>query len=338
MNETGSTLSELEDVLAGDLGVILAQVTPLNGVVLAPVNNFGWDSATSTLTFTSDLAAFKKLQRLEQNPRVAVVFHAREHGTGSGDHYVLLQGDAEFSWVPDRGELAALFERWRERVNRDGRRHVTLGPADLGGRFWSWWLGPFFWDRVIVRVRAHRIIAFPNMECVGAPSVIGHEWSRQPPASQKPPARGTGPRIGVSRAAKLFAALPHRLLGWVGADGYPVVVPADAIAAAAEGISLSVPDGLVPAGQRRAGLTGHWFAEGTLGQRQVVMTGWLTADEHGGRLMYAPHTKLSYRVPPSRLLWRVFGGAIVRVGIWRARRAGVPVSRLTRGHDLRQPK
>jgi hypothetical protein len=300
-------------------------VTPLNGVVLAPVNNFGWNPGTRSVTFTSDLAAYKKLRRLEQNPRVALIFHAREHGTGSGDDYVLVQGDAEFSWAPDRDGLAALFDRWRARVNRNGRQDITLGPADLGGPFWSWWLAPFFWDCVIIRVRAHRIIAFPNLDCLGPPAVVGPDWSPQPAVSQKPPSKGTGPRVDVRRAARFFSAQPHRLLGWVGADGYPVAVPADITAVGAEGFSLSVPPELSPAGQRRAGLTGHWFAEGTLGQRQIVMTGWLTRDERDGTLRYAPHTKLSYRIPPSRMVWRVVGGGIVRAGLWRARRGGVPV-------------
>ncbi|MED5814651.1 hypothetical protein VST63_20020 [Mycolicibacterium sp. 050232] len=321
-SEAGA-ISKLTGVLGGDLGVILAQVTPLKGVVLAPVNNFGWDSDARIMTFTSDFAAFKKLRRLEQNPQVTVVFHAREHGTGSGTEYVLVQGTADFSWAADRQRLAELFDDWRERVNRGGRRDITLGPADLGGRFWNWWLAPFFWHRAIVRVHAHRIIAFPDSECLGPPTVIGPQWPVTPAGSQKPPANGAGPRVPAARAAGAFSELPHRLLGWVGSDGYPIVVPAEAVSADEDGMTLMVPPGLVPDGQRRAGLTAHWFSEGTLGQRQIVMTGWLTDGDRDGRLRYAPHTRLSYRIPPSRTLWRVFGGAIVRVGLWRARRAGV---------------
>lgn len=324
MTETRTSPSGVDSVLAGDLGVVLAQVTPLKGVVLAPVNNFGWDATTRTATFTSDLAAYKKLQRLQRNPQVSLVFHAREHGTASGNDYILVQGDAEFSWQPDRDALAALFENWRQRVHRDGRRDITLGPADLGGRFWDWWLAPFFWDRVIVRVRAHRIIAFPDLECRDSPTIIGAPWSAQPAESQKPPANGTGPRVRVARTARTFNALPHRLLGWAGADGYPVVVPAEAGTVRDDGMVLSVPENLAPSGQRRAGLTGHWFSEGTMGQRQIIMTGWLSGDNDS--LIYAPHTRMSYRVPPSRLLWRVFGGGIIRAGIWRARRAGVPIA------------
>ncbi|MEV2224616.1 pyridoxamine 5'-phosphate oxidase family protein [Nocardia vinacea] len=303
---------ELHKILAGDLTVGLAQVTPLGGVVVAPVNNFGWDAATRTITFTSDLAAFKKLYRLEHNPKVAVAFHTREHGSGSGDDYILLQGDASFSWDPNRTELATLLDQPR----------MVLSPTNLGGPFWSWWLGPFFWDRVTIRVRAERIIAFTDRRCLSTPSVAGQDIPKQAPASQRPPAKRTAPRINVTRTTKQIRRLPHTLLGWRGADGYPVVVPVEIGTGTDAGITLTAPDGLVPPGGRRAGLTGHWFSAGTLGQRQITMTGWL--ETNGNHLIYAPHTKLRYVLPPSKLLFRVLLGAITRAGILRARRAGVP--------------
>jgi hypothetical protein len=72
------TLSDdVDGVLAGDLTIMLAQVTPMHGVVLTPVNNFGWDPETWSVTLTSDLAAYRKLERLERKPQVALVFHVR---------------------------------------------------------------------------------------------------------------------------------------------------------------------------------------------------------------------------------------------------------------------
>jgi deazaflavin-dependent oxidoreductase (nitroreductase family) len=316
MTVWGSLDRELESVLDGDLTVILAQVTPLRGVVLTPVNNFGWDGSTGTLIFTSDLAAFKKLRRIERSPKVTVVFHAREHGRASGDAYLLLQGDASFSWKPDRDELARLLDR----------PGMTLGPAGLGGRAWGWWLAPFFWERVTIRVRAWRLLAFPDRRCLGAPRVVGADVPHAPPAPQRPPAKGTGPRIAVARAARRLQRLPHRLLGWVGDDGYPIVVPVSVAATSDDGFALTAPNGIIPRGERRAGLTGHWFSAGTLGQRQSVMTGWLTSDGTR-RHVYAPHTSLSYTLPPSRLLFRIVVGGLIRIGLWRARRAGVPLRR-----------
>ena len=131
------------------------------------------------------------------------MFHAREHGTASGEHYIVLQGNAAFSWDPDRDELAALLDR----------HGMVLGPESLGGFVWDWWLAPFWWDRVVIRIRAERIIAFPDQRWAGTPSVLGRPLPDEPPAPQSPPAKGTIARINVSRAARQLGAMPHRLLG-----------------------------------------------------------------------------------------------------------------------------
>lgn len=302
----------LDAILDGDFTVVLAQVTPLRGVVLAPVNSFGWECESRTFRFTSDLAAFKKLRRLEANPRVALVFHTREHGTARGEDYIVVQGDARFSWYPDRDRLRPFYQR----------PGTTLGPGNLGGPLWNWWLSPFWWERVVVEVTAQRIIAFPDSSCDSEASVLGAAEPSGPPASQTPPAKGTGPRVEITRSTRRLRALPHRLLGWVGADGYPMVAPVHAAQATTAGIVLTTPDGLVPGGGRRAGLTGHAFTSGTLGQRQLAFTGWL--DNDGATVRYAPHTRLAYRVPANRFVWRTVGGAVTRIGLERARHDGIP--------------
>ncbi|PXX57932.1 pyridoxamine 5'-phosphate oxidase [Nocardia tenerifensis] len=305
-------MNELDAILDGDFVVALAQVTPLRGVVLAPVNSLGWDADSRTFAFTSDLAAFRKLRRLERNPRVTVVFHAREHGTARGEDFVLVQGEASFSWHPNRDELRPFYRR----------PGTALGPDNLGGPLWNWWLGPFFWDRVVVRVKAHRVVAFPDRSCSGSAAVFGPPAPSRPPESQKSPANGTGPRVALGRVIKGLRPKPHRLLGWVGADGYPMVVPVRSVEQAADRLTLTTPAGLVPDGARRAGLTGHAFTAGTLGQSQVVLTGWLEND--GATVRYAPHTRFAYRIPPSRWPWRIVLGAATRIGLERARRDGVP--------------
>lgn len=302
----------LDAVLDGDFTVALAQVTPLRGVVLTPVNSFGWDRDSRTFRFTSDLAAFKKLRRLEHNPQVAVVFHTREHGTAHGEDYIVVQGDAAFSWYPDREQLRPFYQR----------PGTTLGPDNLGGPLWSWWLDPFWWDRVVVQVQAQRILAFADPWCRGSASVVGAAEPAEQPTSQTPPAKGVGPRIDVGRAARQLHALPHRLLGWVGTDGYPMAAPVHAVAATSGGMDLTTPRGLVPDGSRRAGLTGHAFTAGTLGQRQLALTGWL--DNNGATLRYAPHTRLGYTVPANRFVWRTVVGAVTRIGLERARHEGLP--------------
>lgn len=312
------TVEELNDVLDGDFVVGLAQVTPLRGVVVSPVNSAGWDAETSIFAFTSDLAAFRKLRRLERNPQVAIVFHTREHGAAEGDAYVLVQGRASFSWDPDREDLAPFYRR----------PGTALGPEQLGGRLWDRWLRPFWWDRVVVRVRADRILAFPDAACIGPATVLAGVAEVEDPAPQSPPAKGTEPRVEVAGTVRGLRKLNHRLLGWVGADGYPVVVPVGIEAATTRGITLSAPVGSVPLGGRRAGLTAHSFTAGTLGQRQSALTGWLEND--GGTVTYAPHTRLNYVIPPSRTFWRLVVGAVTRVGLHRARRDGVPSAALAR--------
>ncbi|MGV9664388.1 hypothetical protein [Nocardia niigatensis] len=101
-----------------------------------------------------------------------------------------------------------------------------------------------------------------------------------------------------------------------------MVAPIQAAEPSPDGLNLSVPPGLVPPGQRRAGLTGHAFTAGTLGQRRIALTGWLENDDAGTR--YAPHTRLSYTVPANRLVWRTVVGAVTRIGLERARHAGLP--------------
>jgi hypothetical protein len=39
--------------------------------------------------------------------------------------------------------------------------------------------------------------------------------------------------------------------------------------------------------------------------------------------IYAPHTKAAYRMPPSRLVYRIAAGLVTRLRYRQARRAGV---------------
>src|SRR5204863_3985881 len=89
--------------------------------------------------------------------------------------------------------------------------------------------------------------------------VYGVPLPLESPAPQPPPARGTSPRINGARAARKAARLPDVLLGWVAADGFPMIVPVRISETETRGIVLDAPDGIVPEGGRRAGLTAHWF-------------------------------------------------------------------------------
>jgi hypothetical protein len=112
------------------------------------------------------------------------------------------------------------------------------------------------------------------------------------------------------------------LLGWLGADGFPVVVPVDVRGSEPGGILLQAAEGLAPPGGRRAGLAAHWFARYTFGQHQRKHTGWLEASASEPRLVYAPHTKSGYRFPESRLVYRLGSGFVTHRRLRQARRAG----------------
>ena len=85
----------VDSVLGGDQVLALAYCTPASGVVIAPVTNFGLrDPATGTVIVNSSVGAWKKLDRIRRNPRVALAFHTRRHGFSDRPEYVLLQGTA----------------------------------------------------------------------------------------------------------------------------------------------------------------------------------------------------------------------------------------------------
>lgn len=303
---------EVDEILAGDLAVMLADVTPAHGVVLTPVTNFGLrDRNAGTVTLLSSLGAWRKLARMRRNPKVALVFHTRRHGDASGSRYVLVQGDATFATHPDRAWLESIDANWQR----------FMGPRDRGLP-WEWWTRVYQWERIGVDVAVHRVITWPDLGCRGTADVHGRELSEFGVAAQKPPARGTGPRIDTARAARRIRRLPNVLLGWTGADGYPFVIPVTDVRQVDGGLSVSTAERLVPPGGRRAGLTAHWFSARVLGQEQRVHTGWLQAGLGGPGALYAPHTEIGYRLPPSKLLYRVLVGGMAQYGLYRAQRSG----------------
>jgi hypothetical protein len=91
------------------------------------------------------------------------------------------------------------------------------------------------------------------------------------------------------------------------------------------GLTLTVPEGLVPEGGRRAGLTAHEFFQRMIGQEQRVHTGWLS-HEAGGPVRYSPHTKAGYRLPRSNLAF-ILGSASLATRMQAARKAGVAPGR-----------
>ena len=300
----------VDEILGSDQVAALAYCTPASGVVIAPLTNFGIrDRVAGTVTLNSSVGAWKKLDRIRRNPRVCVAFHTREHGFSDRAEYVLIQGTAALS-DPISDYPNSILEQW-ERF--ESWRDVH--PA------WKRWQRVYAL-RVAIEVAAERVVVWPDRACRGEPEVYGAPLPCEPAEPQRPPARGTAPRTNHVRAAKRAARLPDVLLGWVGADGLPVAVPVEVRGTGDRGIELEAPEGVVPPGGRRAGLTAHWFARGVIGQEQRVHTGWLEAGSEGSGPVYAPHTDAGYWFPASESLYRLVSGGATRWRLRRGRRAG----------------
>ena len=303
---------EVDAVLAGDLTAALAYPTPAGGAVVTAVAPIGLrDRGAGTITFTTSLGFGRKLERIHRDPRIALAYHAREHGfaEGSGSLYVLAQGDARISLDPDEAHLRELAPR-AERF---------LG-ARKTGLFWDRWLREYYQDRVPVQMTARRVTAWPALDASGDPVVAGAAPTGGV-ESQAPPSGGTGPRLDCDRAARRCRALPHVLLGYLDAVGYPVVVSVAVGDGGPDGIELRSAGAPLPAGARRAGLLAHAYQPQLIGLTVRQLTGWLTVTEDGGA-RYAPHTERGFQTPANKTVVLFASGLMAKRGLREARRVG----------------
>ena len=179
-----------------------------------------------------------------------------------------------------------------------------MGAAKTG-RFWDWWLRAYYASRIVVTVHVERVSSWPDLACHGARTVVGRPVPDGPPASQRPPRGGTAPRVELAPAARRLKGLPHVLAAYVGADGFPEVVPVTLGRTDPSGITLHGP---LPLGARRAGLLAHRYEPQLIGLRTVTHTGWL--DEG----IYAPHTAAGFRAPANKTLLLLANGFAARRG------------------------
>lgn len=209
---------DLDAIFGGDLTAGLGYRTPAAGVVVQAVAPIGLrDREKGTLGFTTSLGFSKKLDRIAADPRVAMAFHAREHGMATGTRYVLAQGTARVIEKPSDAQRSVV------------RAHATehLGPPKENF-FWDRWLREYYVSRVPVEVTVTRILTWPTLDAAGTPEVVAGEPLRAQPAEpQRPPRGGIAPRIDVARATRRLRPTAHILLGYAGADGAPVVVPVE---------------------------------------------------------------------------------------------------------------
>lgn len=305
---------EVDAVLDGDLTAALSYVTPAGGAVVTPVSPIGLrDRAAGTVTFTTSLGLGKKLERIERDPHVALAYHGREHGFSSGSQYVLVQGTASANRSPDRDYLEREIGPAAERF---------MGPRKEGRLFWDRWLREYYSVRVPVVIQVDRIVVWPDLRCEGEPVVHGSPRPDGSPASQRPPGKGTAPRVDATRAGRRLQRLAHVLVGLVESDGYPAVVPVEVTGGGAEGVRIEAAEGLLAAGARRAGLLGHQYGHQLHGMSVRQYTGWLEVAHPDGRQgLYAPHTEQGFRAPSNKTLLMLANGFIAKRGVRRAERA-----------------
>jgi hypothetical protein len=292
---------EIDGILGGDLTAGLAYLTPAGGSVVAAVAPVGLrDRDAGTVTFTTSLGFRRKLDRLREEPHIALAYHAREHGFSDSPRYVLVQGRARFDEEPDEAFL-------RDVVGPAAERFMG---APKEGRFWDWILREYYSTRVGVEVDVERIVSWPDLMCRDEPEVLGAARPPAPPEPQKPPKKGTGPRVDVRRAARRIARHPHRLAAWRDADGYPIVLPFSLAGEGEDGLRLDLPGGAAPGG-RRAGLVAHRYNPQLVGLSTRQHTGWL--DE----AVYAPHTEAGFRAPANKTLLLIANGLQAKRGVKR---------------------
>jgi Pyridoxamine 5'-phosphate oxidase len=295
-----------DEVIGGDLTAAVAYVTPAGGAVVTAVAPIGLrDRDAGIVTFTTSLGFGRKLERLRREPRMALAYHARDHGLTDRPEYVLVQGRATIVEAPDREYLESVVQPAAERF---------MGPPKRGV-FWDRWLAAYYGDRVPVHVDVERVVVWRDLRCAGEPEVFGAPLPAEPPAAQAAPKKGAGPRLDAAGAARKGAALPHQLLAYVQADGYPAVAPVRIGAGGEAGIELGAEPGILPPGGRRAGLLAHDYRPKLIGLAARQHTGWL---EDG---TYAPHTESGFRAPGNKILLLLANGYLARRGLKKARKA-----------------
>jgi hypothetical protein len=301
---------EVDEVVTGDLTAAAAYVTPAGGAVVISVCPMGISRREAgEVGFTTSLGFARKLERIIADPHVALAYHTREHGFSASPMFVLAQGLASVDIRPSRDRLEAIVPQGERYVGE-----IVRGPV------WDRLLREYYQERVFIDISMARMVAWPDLSAAGAMQVSGAAWPGAP-GPQAPPKNGTGPRVDVDRAAGRIAVLPHRMLAYRGADGFPVVVPVGLAGHDQTGLWLVAANGLLPPGGRRAGLLAHAYRPQLVGLSTRTFTGWLEVAADGTAL-YAPHTSKGFVAPPRKKLLLVSNGLFAKYGMWQARRRG----------------
>ena len=224
---------------------------------------------------------------------VALAYHAREHGFASQRRFVLVQGTASYDAHPDRAVLENVVGPAVDPVHGRAAQGTVLGPlaARLLRRPRA--RAPCRWSATsLARPRLRR-----RARGVGSARAGRRSGRADAAEGRRRAARGRGPRGAA------VAPLPHALVAYPGADGFPLIVPVTIGADSAAGIALEGP---LAAGGRRAGLLAHRYEAQLIGLETRQHTGWLP-----GRRLRAPYRE---RLPRAR---EQDVAAARRTGCWR---------------------
>jgi hypothetical protein len=304
----------VHEIITGDLTAAAAYITPAGGAVATGVAPCGIARRDDGVVgYTTSLAFAKKLERILREPRVALAFHARDHGFSDHDGFVLVQGRATVDLNPSQERLDALVPQAARYVGE-----VKRGPL------WDRLLKQYYQERVFVDIAVERVVAWPDLGALGTPEVFG-DARPGPPPPQATPKLGPGPRLDVDRAAGQVGMLPHRVLAFRGTDGFPVVVPVHLAGHDGQGLHLVEAAGQLPSGGRRAGLLAHAYQPQLVGLRTRTFTGWLDVQD-GSPAVYAPHTSKGFSAPAHKELLLVGNGLLAKFQLRQARRRGVPAT------------
>ena len=242
-------------------------------------------------------------------PRVALAYHAREHGFAAANpRYVLVQGSARIVEQPDRAYLDEVVTPAATRFLGAAEARRLLGPlagrllrrprAGRGrGRAWSS-PGPTSRARGTRRSSASR--------------------SPRAPGAQSEPKKGTGPRVDVApgRPAHAAPATPPARLS--GGRRPPRRAAGRGRRSRPRGDRPALPGAAAGGRAAAPACSAHRYNPQLIGLASRVHTGWLTVE--GEHAIYAPHTEGGFLAPANKTLLLLGNGYLARRGLARARR------------------
>lgn len=301
----------VDGILGGDAIAVLGLVTPAAGVVLIPVAPVGMrDRVEGTVTFTSSLGYWRKLERIDRNNRVALLYSDRSHGHSEDPLTVLVQGDASIESCPNETFLDELFQV-------DMPRFFGLTPQ---GVVWDRLTHVYNRVRVRVTVSVKRLLAWDP----ASGDVVETRGDPPPPKPrpQRVTAGGTGPRVSIRGTARRAARLRTTCLGYVGHDTYPVLTQVNIMDHSTDGLDLSSVRRL-PQGGRRASLFSQTFGPQLTGVSVQHLSGWLHVSQDG--LRFSPHRARGFTAPFGMRFATFVGSIQTRVGLRKARQKGLVI-------------